>query len=377
MKISIYVDNESVDLRIFDFLRSHLYQSHPDFSIDYHKDKNLLQASDFKILFSSMPSTLNENLNDFDLVLFSNADEPTTVATETIVNNLNLKNSYLIANAWTNDRHPLKNKILPFCNDMLVTRQYWTSAFFPQYHQHLKNQNTKTKNMIFVNGANRSWRHHAITEIKKLLPEISVHSVWSTVIHETNDAPWESTEDKIFRDHVNFLYPISRNVASTYYENSACIKVPSTAIGLPQGDCFISPGYFIPDFYYIHRCVIFPESSWQNNEVSPTEKAAKCFFTKTLPFPIGGSNINQIYNDLGFSTAWNLLPTELQEYDNEQDHLIRYRVLSKAVKWLHDHPKVFHSQEYRDIINKNYNNFFANDLDLRSVSRLLDLILDQ
>lgn len=377
MKIAIYVHQTGVDLRIFDFLRSHLQFSHSNIEINYAQDHSILNEADKKLLFSSMPRQLNQKLDHFDLILLSNADEPTLVATDCLIENLHLDKTRLIANAWLDTNHQLFHKVLPLNNDFLITRQYWTSAFFPQYHSHQATKNQKIKHLMFVNGQNRSWRHHIIEEIKKQIPTMHCHSVLSSVIHETNDAPWESPEDTAFREFVNNRYTIKRNVSWDYYANSTCIKIPPITLGLPQGDCMIPPGYFILDYYYQYKCIVFPESNWKNYEVSPTEKIAKCFFTKTLPWPVGGAKINQLYNSLGFFTAWNLLPDPLRDFDQDSDHIERYQKMVLAIRWLDNHPSVLDSEACYQMLEKNYAQFLCNDMDQRSVTNLRKLVLDQ
>jgi hypothetical protein len=378
MEIFTYVDKPSVDLRIFDFLRSQLFAIGSAISVEYGCDRSKAKNADKKILFSSMPSRVDHDFNEFDLVLFSNADEPTTVATDCLIENLGHPKARLIANAWVHQSHPLSQKILPFNNDFLVSRQYWTNAFFPQYHNHQsKKKYPRTKDFVFVNGQNRSWRQYAMEELLNHVPRLTCHSVLSSIIHETNDAPWETSEDTAFREFTNNRYAIIRNTHTSYYDDSILVKIPSTVVGLPHGDCSIPPGYFIMDLYYQYRCVIFPESNWKNYEASPTEKIAKCFFSKSLPWPVGGAKINQIYNTLGFQTAWNLLPASLQTYDDEVDHVKRYHKMAQALCWLVDNPAVLDSNEYRQILEQNYTYFLCNELDSRSVSNLTTLLIDQ
>ena len=46
------------------------------------------------------------------------------------------------------------------------------------------------------------------------------------------------------------------------------------------------------------------------------------------------SSFNTLYNSLGFYTAWNILPEDLQQFDFEQDHNNRYIMMVDALKWL-------------------------------------------
>jgi hypothetical protein len=132
-------------------------------------------------------------------------------------------------------------------------------------------------------------------------------------------------------------------------------------LGIDQKFGTIPVGFFHLPLYFENYCVVFPETTWQNNELCITEKAIKCFYSECLPLPVGGSKVNQLYNKIGFYTAWNLLPVELQEFDNTVDHKLRYLQLSHAVKWLSDNPLVFVSDQYKEMVQQNKINFLTCD----------------
>jgi hypothetical protein len=136
----------------------------------------------------------------------------------------------------------------------------------------------------------------------------------------------------------------------------------------------LSPGYIILDEYFDYRCVIFPESTWQNNEVAITEKILKCCYTKTVPWPVGGSNINKLYNQIGFGTAWNLLPEELQLWDSVTEHAQRHQQMAKAMAWLAQHPEMLDTNRAKEITDKNFENFMTCQADLTSMQKFSKLI---
>jgi len=121
--------------------------------------------------------------------------------------------------------------------------------------------------------------------------------------------------------------------------------------------------------YYQNRCVIFPESSWINDQVTITEKALKCFFSLSLAWPIGGANTNLLYNEIGFETVWNLLPEQLRRYDSEHDHFQRTEGLVRAIKWVWEHPETLTGSQAQAIVQKNQTNFLANALNINYVDR--------
>ena len=308
-----------------------------------------------------------------DKIFFCNADEPLSVANDQIKFGLETSNAWMICNAFVTDDHPLVEKVIGRSNDLMITRQFWTNSLFPLWHDNQKNQSiAKSRNFWAINGENRSWRHHVFTSLRSVIPDLDFHSVISQVIHETNDSWWESEQDLYFRYNVNETYPITRNHSTTYYDNSIKIAITAPTIGLPQ-ECLIPLGYSIMPQYWQSKCVIFPESGWQNGELNVTEKIAKCFFARCLPFPIGGSKINQLYKQLGFWTAWNLLPNEMQIYDDELDHFKRHNLTVMAIKYLYDHPDLLDSDQAKFMISENYVNFLTDKSDLLAVNQLRNI----
>jgi hypothetical protein len=84
---------------------------------------------------------------------------------------------------------------------------------------------------------------------------------------------------------------------------------------------------------------------------------------------VAGANINRLYNEIGFYTAWNLLPEEMQKFDGILDHDVRYQQLSHAVAWLHNNPEVFDSEQYRCMTQQNKLNFLTCECDYQAVIR--------
>lgn len=322
------------------------------------------------VLLSNKSELQDDQFSHADRVFFCNGDEPLLVANDQIKTYLDNSNTWLICNAMVTDDHPMKSKIVFRSNDLTITRQYWTNGIFPTWHENQKlNGITKSRYIAVVNGANRSWRHHVFTNLKTAIPSLDVHSEISTVIHETNDAWWESEHDCQFRQAVNDMYPVTRNHATSYYDNSIAIPLNSHAVGLPQQG-FIPPGYRIMPQYWSSKCVIFPESGWQNCELNITEKAAKCFFARCIPFPIGGAKINHLYNQLGYFTAWNLLPDDMRNYDDELDHFRRHELMIKAIGYLVHHPELLDSDLAESMVDANHVHFLTDQSDAICIDQL-------
>jgi hypothetical protein len=337
-------------------------------------DPKEFTSNDIKVRIDYMPRN-DIDFTAYDFVFFCNGSEPIHVATKTLVNGLQQPNAYLMCNSYVGADHQLKNKIVYFSDNVDNCRIYWARSFYPGYYQNIVNSRAtaRTKDFFFINGQNRSWRQYIVNLLQDHKVNVDVKSVLSKVgyVAETNDAHWESPEDQQFREWVNEYYKdvIQRNGEYNYYENSVHVG-PDNKFGV------IPPGYFILPEYYEYRCVIFPETNWQNNEMAITEKILKCCWSGSIPWPIGGSKMNQLYNEFGIMTAWNLLPEELQAYDDNIDHKQRHKQTVLAIKWLGEHADLMLGEQAQQIIEHNHRIFTQDTVDYSTMQQL-DSILKQ
>lgn len=323
-------------------------------------------CEDLNILCDYMPNEHSEKeLAKYDLIFFCNGGEPLQVATKTMGNLIHRKNVYLITNSYLAESHPLHHKVIWFPHNVQNCRDYWTRHFYPQYYENMENRLIYRKTeLVGINGSVRTNRYYFFQLLKQQVPNVLQLSNIGTTIRKLNDAQWESAEDTQFKEWVNVQFQDnSIPEPDQYYDNSPKIGIDGKFGSVP-------PGYFIMSEYFEYSCVIFPESNWQNNELAITEKALKCFYAGSLPFPIGGSNINQYYNDIGFYTAWNLLPDNLKQFDQMSDHAARYQQAVDAVDWLNSNRSVFKSDRALSMINQNRSNFLTCECDIISVKKL-------
>jgi hypothetical protein len=201
----------------------------------------------------------------------------------------------------------------------------------------------------------------------KEVPDLTIRNIVTEKIQATDHPHWPSPEDEEFYLWCNYLY---RHKAITDIDLSYYDK--SVAVGVDNKFGAIAPGYFMLPEYYTHKCVVFPETTWQNNELCLTEKSLKCFAAKCLPLPVGGANLNALYNELGFKTAWNLLPPELAAYDSILDHKKRYQLLVKAIAWLNKEKTIFDNIDH--ILQDNFAQFYNANIDTTSCKRFDKLL---
>lgn len=375
MKINIKNQQYPIGEQIFDGLfgyRQSLnpkYQSNLDITINDPYD-----PENFNILLEYLPKS-QIDISKYNLVLFCNGGEPLQVGTMAMAAMLNLPNVYLIANSYLGTNHPMKDRVIWYPHNWSTCRDYWTRHFYPQYFENLKNTNIKRNNsLIAINGINRAWRHHFFQLMSKQIPDIHVRSNINSIVTKLTDSQWESTQDRVFRDWVNDFYAECirpKPITTIPYSNN------EISIGINDKFGQVPPGYFIMPEYFEYACVIFPETAWQNNELTITEKSLKCFYAGSLPFPIGGANINQLYNEVGFFTAWNLLPDNLKIFDSVLNHCERYTLAVDAIKWLYQNPEVFQTIECQQIQKQNKFNLLTGAGQVTSIIKFNQLIQEK
>jgi hypothetical protein len=89
---------------------------------------------------------------------------------------------------------------------------------------------------------------------------------------------------------------------------------------------------------------------------------------------LGGRGINRLYNSIGFYKASNLLPPEMQEFDQVEDHVSRYQAMVHAILWLENHKEILQSDLTQNMTKSNKENFFACDVDIKGVQDFLNVL---
>lgn len=382
MKILISNLSKGVGHQILDGW--HAYQQHLQRDNNYVLDTNYQLAdntsefnkTDYNIsillcYFKQAKQIDQKLLNQFDLILICNGGEPLSVGhpevKELVENNCHV---YVIANSLLTPDHKMYDKTIWFPSDVLNCQTYWTKYFYPQYFDlYYLDKLQQDKMFYFINGENRANRQFFMNICNELNLNLPTKNVWSKTVVEVADSQWESTQDTEFKNFVNGLYTVVliENSNNIYYNSSI-------NVGIDNAFGKIAPGYFPLPLYFETYCVIFPESGWQNNELNITEKSLKCFYAGSLPFPIAGANVNQLYNQVGFYTAWNLLPKDMQKFDTILDHVTRYREIAKSIQWLKNNPEVFTSSLFKEMTNSNKIKFLTCDCNYIAIDKFDQLL---
>jgi len=359
IKINIHsmAPTDSVGLQIFDYMYAWLQSQSKDtnYRIDVQiKISHELDLNCFNILYASMPDTLLGDLNKYQLVILDNADEQLEVSTGAIYDAfITYDHVYLLANSYLSKHHPLNGRVIPTIFDNWKFKQYNLMPSYPQYYDFKINPTANRQPLTFINGRNSAWRWHFRQCLSHYLPNIVVKSEMTEndKIVEIGESYFESPEDAEFRIWLNDKYialTLEKSMAHYLYHDHA------VQCGIDNRYGIVPAGYFLIDEYFNHHVIMYPESSWLNDQLNITEKAIKCFYSRSFPAPLSGSGVNQLYNELGFYTAWNLLPSEHQSFDYNKNHHERYEQMAQAMKWLYDHPEVFETSQAKDMIESNF-----------------------
>ena len=365
-KINIHlVDGAQRDLtsmQLFDFY--YAYCQFKNKHNNYTADIDIKIGNDLKldptalnIGFYNMPERPVDT-SKFDFVLLNaNGIAIDNVTQELHCALVNDDKCYLITTTYVADTHPLRNKLIYFPY-FLHNRDYVNRPFYPQFYEPRNKEKTPGKNLIFINGQNRPHRQYMMDLVDN--SQVDIRMSQYGAVSELNI--WgrfcESSEDTAFREFVNKNYKLENTIAPEegYYEQS--VKV-----GIDEQYGLVPPGYFPIDEFWDYHCIIWPETSWFNDGIFLTEKISKTSWTKCVPWPVGGANIDVLYNQLGLKTAWNLLPDQLQLYNYELDHVKRYQMCAHAIKWVSENPEILTGPAAQELLENNYNWFFSNQIE--------------
>jgi len=362
IKIRVHLFNESISKQVFD--RYYAYRQSLNRKQGYCSDVVIEfgePVSDaINIALAYMPRRPFCNLDLYDLILVDNAGESLEVATPYIKQSLSNEKVYFLCGAFLEKSHLLYEKSIPFNHNIRLLHDTMTRGFYPQYFERAVVEVPQRDDICYVNGSNRSNRQYMMDLITTV--GIPTRSKLTSGVVELPESQFEEPQDSEFRDFVNSLYNTQYH-STNYYNNNIMIGINNSYGQIP-------PGYFMIDEYYNYKCVVFPETHWTNYQHFMTEKIFKCFVSGALPWPIAGARTHAMYNQLGYKTAWNLLPSEHQTFDNIADHKIRYQKIAQALLWLKQNPEVMNSSQAHDIIKQNKLNFFVNTIDIITVTRL-------
>lgn len=276
----------------------------------------------------------------------------------------------MVCGSYLGPDHPLYDRIVSWNHNHTMTVDAMARAFYPQYHDLRIQRHVRDRTMIYCNGQSRAWRQHWM-HLMDHECKIDVRNNLSSRVMPVLHCAWESDEDRMFREWLNCQAWVEHSGEDYEWCNPVAIGLEHQ--GRPKFG-YILAAYTMLDLYYQYHCVLYPESSWINDQLFLTEKTFKCLAAGAIPWPISGAGTNRMMRDLGVLTAWNLLPPELQTWDDDRDHRARYQAQSRAVAWMAERPHIWQSSQADHIRTNNLHWFYCNNMNVRA-AQTLDHIL--
>lgn len=300
-----------------------------------------------------------DRLCKYDVALYDNCHESFGVKTHGLDQYIGIDKIYMLTASKLHHCHPLYRKNIWYPFFFFVKQGHGGNYFdgnWPHYYDLIdldKNALLNTQGMIFINGTNRSWRNFLVEIIRDAVPDLAMHKSLTKHVVATLDCAFESNADRHFRNIINDRYREHFYDDEDYHNPGDIIDT----IGIDGKFGESARNLQLIQAYGEFRCIIYPETSWLNNDMQVTEKTVKCFVTRCIPWPIGGMHLHAQMLEVGFHTAWQLLPESLQAFDGIEDHQERHRQMALAIKWLFDNQSVLYGSEVDDLTNKNFYNW--------------------
>lgn len=327
--ITVAVDHRDyLGLEVFDYLVGYWqyitnYQITPTVTFGEPEDNC------YNVLFLSMPEAVPDDLNRYDLILLDNGDEPYGIGTPAMHKIFHsAPQSKMLCNGILPTTHPAHGRIIVSHIMWEVHRRYYTTSPYPQRYEFINQSHNS--GIVYINGKNLSVRAHLTQVLQQHAPGVAHHDIIHHGAVGLTRPVWdESNIDRAFRLWADQTY--ANNV---FNQHPPEIRWPPMPAGV---DGRYGQTLWEDQFLNVFRqnsIIVYPETTWSNQQISLNEKSLKCFLHQKFPMMVGGAYTHQMYNSLGFATAWNLLPPEHQQFDSILDHRERYIQQALATDWL-------------------------------------------
>ena len=343
-----YFGQDVLDYFVAEYQWRANYNASPD--IQYGEP----DPSAVNIAFVSMPEHIDSRLDQSDIILLDNVDEAFGRGTQALYDIFDIyPQSYLACNSYLHKSHhyyaKFNNRILNTMIAWSYHRRFYTEPAFPTSLEY-RSRPKDAASMIYINGRNRSWREYITRLLKQNVSRLPHHNVMhNDTVTSTKFCWFEDPYDTVFREKCNTT--LANDVINANPPENQWPPLPAGVSGrfgqIEFQDRFI-------DAFRNNAVIVFPETTWQNNILALNEKCLRCFMHQRWAMPFGGANMHSMLQDIGFYTAWYLLPPELQLFDKELDHEQRWAKQCAALNWLLDNPEVFNTTMARTILLDNH-----------------------
>jgi hypothetical protein len=372
IKINIStLDGDSYPLHIWDYyysLKQYLsFPNNPTIDIQIEKIDNFERKGDITILHmrNHDDKSIALYVDKFDIIIIDNNMEPTSVSSQHIVDAMKLyPNVYFLCASFVSDDFPMSEKVITFSNDWVNTLDLFTNPMMPPKHA-IKNAPNR-KGISYVGGQLRSYRKYILDN----LPSVGIKKIQNaTTVVTTNDV-YLDTDAQQFIDYCNELYNVCGDNVVDDIGNPFYKSVLHGIDGKRRsGNTLI--GYYALEEYTTNNCIIYPETSFMNYEVLPTEKTFKCVACKTHWVMFAGAGSYAIMKEYGFDSILSLVPNGL-DFDKIKNHQERIDAQMNAIEYLVNTPSIFDTDEAMCILENNYENYFMSNLAMVNMVDTMD-----
>lgn len=296
----------------------------------------------------------------FDYYLVENAAEPLHDIANNAAHLIDDPDVYFLVGSFLHDKHLYKNKTLTFpgdwknCLDWYTRPVYFTSLLFDQQE--------RTNLLTFINGQRRSVRHYFLDSVKNYMDVVFDNNTETMI---TNRDRTTSRETREFIEYCNKLYNAIEETEHDSYKMVDFGNFGQTRLG------------YVPlQEYFTSNCVVYPETTFENWEIYPTEKTFKCIKALTHWILFAGAGSYEVLRKFGFRSIVELCPDTMNDFDMEVDHFKRIDKIRACCAYIKTHPKIFQSYQAKTMLTDNYYSFHnPSKIVETSVKPFIDILL--
>ena len=314
--------------------------------------------------FTTIASNVDEYIPLYDIVIIDNQLESVSVSSDEVKRLLIAHpNVFYMCGSIIGRDHLLYDKVITFDLFWEIIKHQYTSFQLGTSH-FVGNSNTRS-GVVYIGGEMRSYRRY----IYDLLETVNIKKIQRDNVVSCTDDVYYDDYTQQFVDKCNEKY----NVTGVIPDSSPLYQPTYLGIdGRRQGEC--SLGVFILPEYTMSNCIVYPESSFTNNEFHPTEKTWKCVVCNTHWIMFAGRGAYGIMRDYGFRSILEETPVGIG-FDNISNHEQRYNAVVEAIRYVSENPAVFDTANAKNILTDNYRNFYNNNRIIKQMVTRIDTLL--
>lgn len=357
---------------VFDILYSYCQYHNIDFDFEVIHNKDNFSHNSIKVLLLDIKPEISKDyiIHNYDFVFLCNSAEHMAVSSDEMYDYLHeYNNVYGIVGSFIHKEFSFADKLIPFMRDSINCKNWFANANTYISHYYHNYNNLPTKNILFINGQNRTqrqdWINHIAIHSNKIINNTPLIS------KQTKKSKFASEHDNQYIDYCNEKYPVDLDTDQIKKTNNFSDEI---LFGKNGKHGVTRRGYFPINEYYDSGCVVYPESNFFANEFYPTEKTHKCIFLKKHWIAITGKNAYAIMRDNGIRSIVELCPDSINDFDSEDDWFIKVKKISKCVEYIKNNKHIFDSKEAQKMLDDNFYNFVCSSSEYNAAKKLYNIL---